>query len=73
MTKGDANEVSDRELVPPRSIVGRVILVIPHLGRLVTFAKSELGSWLLIVFPAIIIILIELVKIYYLAKQKTHR
>jgi signal peptidase len=72
-TKGDANQVADREIVLPRLVIGRAVLVIPYLGHLIRFTKSQFGSWLLIIFPAIVIILIELSKIYYLVKQKTRR
>lgn len=60
VTKGDANNLEDRELVRPRLIIGKVVRIIPHLGYLLDFAKSPLGKSLSIVLPAIIIIMIEL-------------
>lgn len=68
-TKGDANQVADREIVLPRLIIGKVVLIIPYLGYLITFTKSQPGTGILIVFPAIIIILIELFKIYRVSKK----
>ncbi|MFA5886793.1 MAG: signal peptidase I [Patescibacteria group bacterium] len=62
-TKGDANEVADRELVKPRLVIGRVIFIIPYLGYLITFAKSLVGTWLSIIIPAIFIIAFELIRI----------
>jgi len=62
-TKGDANEVVDRELVKPRLVIGKVIVIIPYLGYLITFVKSLLGNWLLIIFPAALIIASELIRI----------
>ncbi len=62
-TKGDANEVADREIVLPRLVIGKVVLIIPYLGYLITFAKSLLGMQLSIIAPALIIICLELIKI----------
>lgn len=62
-TKGDANEVADRELVKPRLVIGRVIATVPYLGYLITFAKSLVGNWLLIILPAFIIIASEILRI----------
>lgn len=62
-TKGDNNAVADRELVKPRLIVGKVIFIIPYLGHLITFAKSLIGTWLLIIIPAMIIAGSEFIRI----------
>lgn len=62
-TKGDANEVADREIVRPRLVIGRVVWTIPVLGHLLSFAKSFWGMWLSIVLPAIIIIIGQLFRI----------
>ena len=63
VTKGDANVAIDRETVIPRLVIGRVILIIPYLGYIISLAKSPLGLWLSIFLPALIIIGIELYKI----------
>ena len=62
-TKGDANEVADRELVKPRLVIGKVIYIIPWLGYLITFVKSLVGTWLCIIIPALLIIGSELIRI----------
>lgn len=62
-TKGDANEVQDRELVKPRLIIGKVIFTIPYLGYLISFAKSPIGTRLGIIAPALLIILLEIMNI----------
>jgi signal peptidase len=62
-TKGDANQVADRELVRPRLVIGKVIAIIPYFGFLITFAKSLIGDWLLIIIPAAIICGSELIRI----------
>ena len=63
-TKGDANEVADRELVKPRLVIGKVIYIIPRLGYLITFVKSLAGAWLCIIIPALLIIGSELIRIF---------
>lgn len=62
-TKGDANEVADRELVKPRLVIGKVVAIIPYLGHFIRFAKSLVGNWLLIILPAFIIIASEIARI----------
>lgn len=62
-TKGDANEVADRELVKPRLVIGKVVYTIPYLGYLITFSKKLFGTWLLIISPAILIVASELTRI----------
>lgn len=64
ITKGDANALEDRELVRPRLIIGKVIYIIPYLGYLLDFAKSQSGKIISIIFPALLIVIIELRKIY---------
>ena len=42
-TKGDANNTADPSPVAQEDITGRVILVIPRLGALLTFMRTPLG------------------------------
>lgn len=69
-TKGDANEVADRELVKPRLIIGKVIYIIPILGHIITFSKSLLGNILCIVGPAAIISFFETMNIIMYLEQR---
>ena len=62
-TKGDANQVEDREIVRPRLIIGKVVWIVPYLGYLIRFAKSVLGTWLTIILPAVLLIAAELAKV----------
>lgn len=64
VTKGDANQAIDREVVVPRLVIGKAILIIPYLGYFITFAKGPVGLWLIILFPAFTIVTVELYKIY---------
>ncbi len=59
ITKGDANNTTDGT-VSPDSVVGRVVLVIPKVGKLIFFLRTPLGMCgivligvLLIEFPAL--------------------
>lgn len=63
ITKGDANVAVDREIVVPRLVIGKVILIYPYLGYLLGFAKTKIGVWLVILFPAFCIIAVEIGKI----------
>ena len=63
VTKGDANEVEDRELVPSRLVIGKVILVIPYLGYFITFVKSFWGTILTILLPAGLIVSVEFARV----------
>lgn len=55
-TKGDANEVIDRDPVPARNVVGRVTVDVPLLGHVVNFANSTLGLLVLVIVPAIVLV-----------------
>lgn len=70
VTKGDANLAIDREVVIPRLVIGKAILIIPNLGYYISFAKGLVGLWLVILLPAILIVSIELYKIYIEIKKR---
>lgn len=59
-TKGDANQEADQTLVAEKSVVGKVKLTVPYLGRFVNFAKQPLGYFLMILIPALYVILSEI-------------
>ena len=69
-TQGDANNISDNDLVPEDMIIGKVFLAVPYLGYPVSYAKTTRGIMLIIVIPATIIIYIELNKIRDEIKKK---
>ena len=61
VTKGDANNVSDKEPVSKEKIIGRVILIIPKMGVVLSFFQTPvgmlsivLGVFLLIQLPAFV-------------------
>lgn len=70
VTKGDANQAIDREVVIPRLVIGKAILIIPYIGFFISFAKGRVGLWLIILLPAILIVSIEFYKIYFELKKQ---
>jgi signal peptidase len=59
-TKGDANESPDPQPVPAADVVGRVVLVLPLVGHVVVFARSDVGMILLVGGPVALLLLSEL-------------
>ncbi|MEG0909755.1 MAG: signal peptidase I [Bacilli bacterium] len=72
-TKGDNNPVEDSGSVPFNSIIGRVGIRIPMLGRIQFFVASKMGWLFVIVLPALYIILKDLLKIFKLSKKKPNK
>lgn len=68
-TKGDANKAPDIGRIPESKILGRVVLSLPYLGYLASFAQTQKGFIFLIVIPATIIVYSELLKI----KEELHK
>jgi signal peptidase I len=54
-TRGDANPASERWSVSATGTVGRTVLVVPAVGRLLHHATSPVGQLLLVVLPALAI------------------
>ena len=63
ITKGDNNSNIDSDPVTLIQIIGKVTLVIPFLGYILSFAKTQVGLILLIVIPATLIIYSEILNI----------
>lgn len=63
ITKGDANNASDKRGVPKNRIIGKVLFDIPYLGYIVDAVQKPIGFMLIIVIPATIIIYDEFRKI----------
>jgi signal peptidase len=60
ITKGDANRSEDEGFITFKDILGQVVFSIPKLGYLVTFSKSIPGLITLILIPATLLVLGEL-------------
>ncbi len=69
-TKGDANQIADQEVIVPRRIIGRLILIIPLLGWLIKLVKTPMGSIVFFLTPAALFITCELIRISQLLKSK---
>lgn len=65
LTKGDNNVAVDEYKVLPRLIIGQVIAIIPNVGYIFSFAKSPIGVILLIIFPAVLFIGCEVIKVLF--------
>jgi signal peptidase len=63
VTKGDANRTQDRATITTEDIIGRVMLTIPKLGFVISFARTPKGIVILILAPAVLVIIDELLKI----------
>ncbi|MBI2021769.1 signal peptidase I [Candidatus Daviesbacteria bacterium] len=62
-TKGDANNVSDTQLIPQNKVIGKIQFLFPYLGKLLFFLRTLPGFILMIVLPTIIFITLEILNI----------
>ena len=70
MTKGDNNLANDGAAVPYENVLGKVLFRIPKLGRVQEFLGTR-GGWLIVVvIPALIIIISDILKIFRLKTAK---
>lgn len=71
-TKGDHNSRQDEGYITFDNIVGKVVYIVPKIGKIQAFASSKFG-WLLIIFiPAVGIIIMDvfrLIKVYRIKNQ----
>lgn len=63
VTKGDANEDPDSELVPATDVLGKLWVTIPYLGYVAQFAKTKFGLMFLVVIPATLLVYSEILEI----------
>jgi len=63
ITKGDANNVADKNEVAKERILGKVVLAIPFLGYPVSFAKTQTGLIVLVIIPAVVIVYSEVLNV----------
>jgi signal peptidase I len=62
-TKGDGNTSNDPKLIPQSSVFGKMVFSLPGLGNLASFLNSFLGLFLIVVLPASLVILYEVLAI----------
>lgn len=68
VTRGDNNTNEDEACVEKNNLIGVVKAVIPGLGKIQSILASPIGWVMLIIFPAIIILVKDLIKIFKLSK-----
>lgn len=64
VTKGDANDATERWRVPVDSELGRVIYRVPWVGNLTVLATRPLGFALMIALPLLLLAINELLRIW---------
>ncbi len=69
-TKGDNNLSPDTAPAEFHNVIGKVILRVPQLGRVQSFIGTQSGWLIVIVIPALIIIISDILKIFKLAGVK---
>jgi signal peptidase len=62
ITKGDANRDKDPAPISPDQVLGKLFLVIPGLGYLISYIKNPVALIILIVVPLVIVLGFELDK-----------
>lgn len=70
-TKGDNNPTPDGGNVTKSNLVGKVVGRLPQLGRLQFFLATKMGWFLVVFIPAMIIIIVDTMKIFKLYVLKT--
>lgn len=63
VTKGDSNQSPDSENAEIARVLGKVKFSIPYIGRVVVFAKTQLGFLIMIIIPATLVVYSELMNI----------
>jgi signal peptidase len=62
ITKGDANRGKDPAPISPDQVLGKLFLVLPGLGYLISYIKNPVALIILIVVPLVIVLGFELDK-----------
>lgn len=69
-TKGDNNTAPDTAPAEFDNVIGKVVIKIPQLGRIQSLLASRGGWLLIIVIPALIIIISDILKLFHLTDIK---
>ena len=67
-TKGDANDAVDPDIVSPESVIGQVVVKVPHIGNVIAYFKTPFGLVMLI-FAGLL--MIELPFVFKRSKVQT--
>lgn len=71
VTKGDANEDPDTDLLQTSGVVGKYVFPVPYAGTIVQKARSKTGILLLIIVPALLIMAGEVRKLLKSRKPRS--
>lgn len=72
-TKGDANEDPDPYTVPSANVEGKVLFDVPLLGYVADFVKTPLGFIIMLGIPGMIIIVLEMRKMWIELSEEEKR
>ena len=61
ITKGDANNTTDRDTIQQQRLLGEVVFVIPKIGLILKVFSSQIGILFIVTVPTIILLLILLI------------
>ncbi len=65
LTKGDANNGVDEDLVQERSIYGKIVTFIPEVGKIILFYKNPFGIILGTVLPTLLFLVTKIIPYSY--------
>ena len=69
-TKGDANSEPDNYTVTPGEIIGKYAWHLPYLGFVTAFAQTQQGFLLLVILPAAVLVIWEVISLVLHFKQE---
>ena len=70
VTKGDNNVVEDSSPVPFENVIGKVFLKFPQFGRVQAFVATKFGWVLVVIVPALIVIIKDILKLIKITKAR---
>ncbi len=69
-TKGDNNSIADPDQIKTNAIYGKVFLKLPKLGYIKKFFSKPINFVLAIIIPALILLIYDGSRIFYISKGK---
>jgi signal peptidase len=70
VTKGDNNPIKDDTPASYSNLIGKVVLKIPGLGNVQRFVGSKIGWLVVVIIPALVIIIQDIMKIIKVSNVK---
>ena len=71
-TKGDNNPIKDDTPASYSNLIGKVVLKIPGLGNVQRFVGSKIGWLVVVIIPALVIIIQDIMKLIKVSNVKKH-